>query len=111
MAKIALKLELRNHTAQKQISDPRTGLREPLLDTDGKPVPLFPQFHSIFLDGRDIGQCWKEPGHGVILTEHFDHDVAEAIKSWVGEQIGGATLVSYPPELQIEDDDEDGENE
>lgn len=94
-----MQFELRNHPSQAR--HPIT--KAPLTDESGKPVPLFPEMRSIYLDGKLIGYCQSRPGYPVSLIVNVSDGVRNSIFEFVESRIGRVESVNMPPEVSTDD--------
>lgn len=104
-----MKVELRDHIAQAR--HPVTN--KPLVDDNGKPVPLFPDQRSIWLDGAMVGYVCGPPDFniGFIVPES---KISQFVRNLIAEQVrielgksGDVFSVAEPPIVEVEEDDAD----
>lgn len=102
---ISLKLQLRNHPAQRR--HPFTDA--PLFDDSNVPVPLFPDQRALYLwsDGNGtpdnpprwvhIAYCGGLPGMPLSLLYHEkDNDIRDAYVTFVTKEVGAPSNFSQP---------------
>ena len=96
-----MNLELRPHIAQAR--NPVTD--QPLVDSEGQPVPLFPNQRSIFLDGALIGYVCEPPKRGLaFIVRGVPEQVIEETKKLVALEFGEEPArVSTLPEIGASD--------
>jgi len=103
---MGLNIEVKNHPAQAQ--NPVTG--EPLKDEQGKPVPLFPDERSVWLDGKTVAYIGSPPNYPlmfIVPAERLGSYVVDRIKEQVLVQTGRQPVkVSSVPVPSIESEDE-----
>lgn len=102
-----MKIELRDHIAQAR--HPIT--REPLYH-EGKPVPLFPDQHSIWLDGAMVGYVCGPPNYNIAfivpesqIPEFVRKLIVEQVRITVGVEKPNVMSVQEPRQPEPEDDD------
>lgn len=92
--------EIREFSAQAR--HPRTG--NPLFDNDGKPVPLWPHYKSVYWDGIEQGHLIpNEQGYRLrIINYRMPRAVREAMEQFVLETFGPVYNVTQRiPPLEI----------
>lgn len=78
-----MQVEIRNHPAQAR--NPVTD--EPLVDAAGKPVPLFPDQRSIYVDGHMVAYAQPKTGN-IQFTRHIDDAVQPLIVASARQLMG-----------------------
>lgn len=89
-----LNLELRAHPAQARLAG------VPLTDSEGKPVPMFPDQRSVWLNGKMVGYCGTAQGAPISLI--YDQRkipvvVREAIREFVAAELGNEPGQVFAP--------------